>query len=86
MSIFLFLFAFLDSKLKDLFCFQIVCGYAHTLALTDEGSLYAWGANSYGQLGTGNKANLVSPSRVMQSEERWVIESVCVYVCAYIKK
>lgn len=84
MSIFLFLFSFLDSKLQDLFCSQIVCGYAHTLALTDEGSLYAWGANSYGQLGTGNKANLVSPSRVMQSEERWVIECVC--VCAYIKK
>ena len=33
---------------------QIVCGYAHTLALSDEGELYSWGANSYGQLGTGN--------------------------------
>ena len=31
----------------------VVCGYAHTLAVTDEGMLYAWGANSYGQLGTG---------------------------------
>ena len=27
-----------------------VCGYAHTLAVTDEGALYAWGANSYGQV------------------------------------
>ena len=25
------------------------------MALSDEGHLYAWGANSYGQLGTGNK-------------------------------
>ena len=32
---------------------SVVCGYAHTLANTDEGGLYAWGANSYGQLGTG---------------------------------
>ncbi|PVD18761.1 hypothetical protein C0Q70_21313 [Pomacea canaliculata] len=59
-------------SLQGVIVSQIVCGYAHTLALTDEGSLYAWGANSYGQLGTGNKANLVSPSRVMQSEERFV--------------
>ena len=51
---------------------QIVCGYAHTLALSDEGELYSWGANSYGQLGTGNKANLVTPSRVSADGERLV--------------
>ena len=37
------------------------------MALTDEGLLYAWGANSYGQLGTGTKANLVTPTRVASS-------------------
>lgn len=42
---------------------KVICGYAHTLALTDEGALYAWGANSYGQLGTGHKANSCSPAR-----------------------
>ena len=52
------------------FCFQIVCGYAHTLALSDEGELFSWGANSYGQLGTGNKANLVTPSRVTADGDR----------------
>ncbi|CAL1532706.1 unnamed protein product [Lymnaea stagnalis] len=51
---------------------QIVCGYAHTLALSDEGVIYAWGANSYGQLGTGNKANMVSPAKVVSPEERFV--------------
>ena len=50
--------------------FQIVCGYAHTLALSDEGELFSWGANSYGQLGTGNKANLVTPSRVTADGDR----------------
>lgn len=49
---------------------QIVCGYAHTLALTDEGLLYAWGANTYGQLGTGNKNNLLSPAHIMVEKER----------------
>ncbi|KAH9370610.1 hypothetical protein HPB48_010727 [Haemaphysalis longicornis] len=43
---------------------KVVCGYAHTMALSDEGVLYTWGANSYGQLGTGNKANQVSPFRM----------------------
>ncbi len=53
-------------------CRQIVCGYAHTLALSDEGDLYAWGANSYGQLGTGNKANIVTPTRVAADKGRSV--------------
>lgn len=39
----------------------MVCGYAHTLALTDEGKLYVWGGNSYGQLGIGNKTNACNP-------------------------
>ena len=49
------------------FSFQVACGYAHTLVLTDEGQVYAWGANSYGQLGTGNKSNqlTVIPSFLM---------------------
>lgn len=49
---------------------QIVCGYAHTLALSDEGLLYAWGANTYGQLGTGNKSNQLSPLQIMMEKER----------------
>ncbi|KAM9610244.1 RCC1 and BTB domain-containing protein 1 isoform 3-T9 [Trichechus inunguis] len=56
---------------------QIVCGYAHTLALTDEGLLYAWGANTYGQLGTGNKNNLLSPTHIMVEKERVVEIAAC---------
>ena len=52
------------NSINHRYCFQIVCGYAHSMALSDEGVLYAWGANSYGQLGTGNKANLVTATRV----------------------
>lgn len=40
---------------------KVACGYAHTLALTDEGVLYAWGANMHGQLATGNKTNTCTP-------------------------
>lgn len=49
---------------------QIACGYAHTLALTDEGLIYAWGANSYGQLGTGNKSNQAWPVLINMDKER----------------
>lgn len=49
---------------------QVVCGYAHTLALTDEGFVYSWGANSYGQLGTGNKSNQAVPTLINMDKER----------------
>lgn len=49
---------------KFIFSEKIVCGYAHTLALSDEGSLYVWGGNAFGQLGLGNKANACNPMKV----------------------
>ncbi|XP_072035164.1 RCC1 and BTB domain-containing protein 1-like [Amphiura filiformis] len=60
------------SSLQGVVVSQIVCGYAHSMALSDEGILYAWGANSYGQLGTGNKANLVTATRVGTDIGRFV--------------
>ncbi|TMS06482.1 RCC1 and BTB domain-containing protein 1 [Larimichthys crocea] len=56
---------------------QIVSGYAHSLALTDEGLLYAWGSNTYGQLGTGNKSNQLSPVQIMTEKERVVEIAAC---------
>ncbi|XP_076453620.1 RCC1 and BTB domain-containing protein 1-like [Babylonia areolata] len=59
-------------SLQGIIISQLACGYAHTLALSDEGALYSWGANSYGQLGTGNKANLISPTKVTLPNERCI--------------
>ncbi|XP_013915243.1 PREDICTED: RCC1 and BTB domain-containing protein 2-like [Thamnophis sirtalis] len=50
---------------------EIACGYAHTLVLTDEGHIYAWGANSYGQLGTGNRSNQSYPVLVTVHQDRY---------------
>ncbi|KAM3967385.1 HECT and RLD domain containing E3 ubiquitin ligase 4 [Aphomia sociella] len=36
---------------------QIACGSYHSIALTNNGDLYSWGANSYGQCGLGNVTN-----------------------------
>uniref|UniRef100_A0A8C9U008 Regulator of chromosome condensation (RCC1) and BTB (POZ) domain containing protein 1 n=1 Tax=Scleropages formosus TaxID=113540 RepID=A0A8C9U008_SCLFO len=43
---------------------SIACGQTSSMAVADngEGLLYAWGANTYGQLGTGNKSNQLSPN------------------------
>ncbi|XP_066449717.1 RCC1 and BTB domain-containing protein 1-like [Eleutherodactylus coqui] len=49
---------------------QIVCGYSHTMGLTDQGYLYSWGANTNGQPGIGNKSNQVSPVKV-ETHERF---------------
>uniref|UniRef100_A0A1B6BZZ7 BTB domain-containing protein n=1 Tax=Clastoptera arizonana TaxID=38151 RepID=A0A1B6BZZ7_9HEMI len=43
---------------------KVVCGYAHTLALSDQGELFAWGANTHGQLATDNKTSSYSPVHV----------------------
>ncbi|KAG7217667.1 hypothetical protein INR49_021356 [Caranx melampygus] len=56
---------------------EVACGYAHTLALTDEGFVYAWGANSYGQLGTGNKSNQALPTQINTDKERMVEVAAC---------
>ncbi|XP_072939555.1 probable E3 ubiquitin-protein ligase HERC4 isoform X2 [Epargyreus clarus] len=36
---------------------QIACGAYHSVALTNNGDLYSWGANSYGQCGLGTITN-----------------------------
>jgi alpha-tubulin suppressor-like RCC1 family protein len=40
------------------------CGQWYTVALTTDGSLWAWGYNSYGQLGLGDRDHRYTPSRV----------------------
>ncbi|XP_060815883.1 uncharacterized protein LOC132907131 [Bombus pascuorum] len=47
---------------------KVVCGYMHTLALSDEGVLYVWGANSYGQLGLNTDSNVWTPRKLQIPE------------------
>ncbi|MFT8705496.1 InlB B-repeat-containing protein [Bifidobacterium aquikefiricola] len=43
---------------------NIHAGMGHTLALGNDGTLYAWGWNGYGQLGDGTTTNRYTPVRV----------------------
>lgn len=38
---------------------QVACGEMHTIAVTDNGLVFAWGNNTKGQLGIGNTDNTV---------------------------
>ncbi len=42
----------------------VAAGAHHALALTDDGEVWAWGQNQYGQLGQGTKTNLNIPRQV----------------------
>jgi alpha-tubulin suppressor-like RCC1 family protein len=43
---------------------QIVTGTSHNLAVATDGSLWAWGNNQYGQLGSNTTSNSASPIQV----------------------
>lgn len=61
---------------------KVMCGLVHCLALTDEGELYGWGANSMGQLGTGHKTNSGIPIKVAANIGRSVIiASLTTFFC-----
>lgn len=44
----------------------IAAGGHHSLALLDDGSVYAWGSNSRGQLGIGSTTNALEPTLVTE--------------------
>ena len=39
-------------------------GFAHSAAVGEDGSLFVWGSGFYGQLGTGDTASRLAPTRV----------------------
>ena len=46
---------------------KVAADNLHSLALTDSGEVYSWGHNNNGQLGSGNTADLHSPTKVTVS-------------------
>src|SRR5262249_405716 len=43
----------------------IASGQSHTLALDSNGTVWTWGKNTYGQLGTGDTANRTTPVPIL---------------------
>jgi len=54
---------------------MVSAGAWHTVAIREDGSLWAWGLNSSGQLGDGTASNRHSPVRIGTSTD-WLVVSV----------
>ncbi|ETR68383.1 MAG: hypothetical protein OMM_10587, partial [Candidatus Magnetoglobus multicellularis str. Araruama] len=51
-------------EISALIVTEIISGYFHTLALKNDGTVWAWGYNNYGQLGDGTTTDKSSPIQV----------------------
>jgi alpha-tubulin suppressor-like RCC1 family protein len=51
---------------------SVACGANHCLALSRDGKLYAWGDNTYGQLGFGDSSSRLIPE-IVASETSWAM-------------
>ena len=58
----------LGDKATDKKIRQIICGADHSFILKNNGELYAFGDNTYGQLGLGDNFNRDTPTLLMQDE------------------
>lgn len=56
--------------LHDKMVTHVVCGKHHTLAVTAQSHVYAWGANNHGQLGLGDRIDRRAPTII---ESLWAL-------------
>lgn len=73
--------------LQGLHIVAVAAGNSHTLALSDAGDVYAWGANDCGQLGintTGSRARFVASPQLIEhlGQDSPVIDISCGTRCA----
>ena len=50
---------------------QVACGNFHTAAVKTDGTLWTWGSNGYGQLGTNATTNRCTPVQTLNGGTNW---------------
>ena len=65
----------LITSLSDVNIVQVCCGDRHSIVLTDEGVVYGWGYNLYGQTGVGQEGE-----EAIYLPRKWIIESKVVKI------
>eukprot|EP00252_Welwitschia_mirabilis_P003499 TRINITY_DN13557_c0_g1_i1.p1 TRINITY_DN13557_c0_g1~~TRINITY_DN13557_c0_g1_i1.p1 ORF type:complete len:436 (+),score=82.89 TRINITY_DN13557_c0_g1_i1:975-2282(+) len=53
---------------------MVACGWRHTIAVSDSGSLFTYGWSKYGQLGHGDYADHLTPHRVEALQDTRIIQ------------
>ena len=64
---------------------QVSCARNHTAAIKTNGTLWVWGSNGYGELGTNNRTYYSSPVQTVASGTNWKLVSCNYYSTAAIK-
>ena len=64
---------------------KVAAGYYHTMALKQDGTLWAWGRNSSGQLGNGSMTDQSSPMKI-NSDTNWTTVAAGGYHTIALKK
>ena len=65
----------LITSFSDVNIVQVCCGYKHSLVLTEEGVVYGWGDNRYGQTGVGQEGE-----QVITSPTKWSINGIVIKI------
>jgi hypothetical protein len=52
---------------------SVSCGYAHTAALKSDGTMWAWGLNTAGQLGDNSATSRSSPVQTVTASTTWTV-------------
>jgi alpha-tubulin suppressor-like RCC1 family protein len=63
----------------------VACGYNHMQAIKTDGTLWTWGGNTYGQLGTNNTLSKSSPVQTVSGGTNWKLVSSGFYYTAATK-
>jgi alpha-tubulin suppressor-like RCC1 family protein len=50
---------------------QVACGYGHSAAVKTDGTLWTWGRNNHGQLGTNNTTQRLTPGTTSTAGTNW---------------
>ncbi|ETN13551.1 hypothetical protein, variant 20 [Phytophthora nicotianae INRA-310] len=56
---------------------QLSCGYHHTAIVTEDGAVYTFGRNDYGQLGLGHKLHTARPTHVESLSRMRITQVAC---------
>ena len=63
---------------------EVTCGISHTCVLTDSSCVYSFGCNTFGQLGTGNKKNSLTPLKIKIESKANICKISCGHYSAAV--